>query len=111
MAINFRELSPIVQVLLFVALGMLGVDIRHDFLRHYSSLATNLDFEKRRGMTMFGPHRDDLEISTGGNRIRSFGSQGQQRTADGRFGIDVEMIQLFEGESPQRGGLSGFAAR
>jgi len=47
----------------------------------HRALSSNLDFEKRRGMTMFGPHRDDLEITTGGNRIRSFGSQGQQRTA------------------------------
>jgi N-methylhydantoinase A len=29
----------------YSALGMLGVDIRHDFSRHYSALATNLDLQ------------------------------------------------------------------
>jgi DNA replication and repair protein RecF len=46
-----------------------------------AALQNGFDYERRRGMTMFGPHRDDLEIALGGNRIRQFGSQGQQRTA------------------------------
>ena len=29
----------------YSSLGMLGVDVRHDFLRHYSSLAANLDLK------------------------------------------------------------------
>lgn len=45
------------------------------------ALATGFEFERRRGITMFGPHRDDMEISLAGMRIRQFGSQGQQRTA------------------------------
>lgn len=40
-------------------------------------------FEKDilRGYTGLGPHKDDLAISINGKDIRSFGSQGQQRTA------------------------------
>ena len=34
-----------------------------------------------RGYTSMGPHRDDLEILQEGRPLRSFGSQGQQRTA------------------------------
>jgi len=45
------------------------------------ALVNGHDFEVRRGITMFGPHRDDMEISLAGMRIRQFGSQGQQRTA------------------------------
>ncbi len=37
--------------------------------------------EIARGATLFGPHRDDLEILIGGRAVRQFGSQGQQRTA------------------------------
>jgi N-methylhydantoinase A len=33
----------------YCALGMLGVDVRHDFLRHYSSLAANIDFNAVKG--------------------------------------------------------------
>ncbi len=46
-----------------------------------SSLATRRSHEIRRGVTMSGPHRDDLEITLDGREIRSFGSAGQQRTA------------------------------
>ena len=35
----------------------------------------------RSGSTGIGPHRDDLEISINGRSVRSFGSQGQQRSS------------------------------
>jgi DNA replication and repair protein RecF len=35
--------------------------------------------EARRGVTLVGPHRDDLEIALDGRDLRSFGSRGQQR--------------------------------
>ena len=34
-----------------------------------------------RGFTAHGPHRDDLRLSHGGESMRSYGSQGQQRIA------------------------------
>lgn len=34
-----------------------------------------------RGFTAHGPHRDDLRLDHGGQSLRSFGSQGQQRVA------------------------------
>lgn len=37
--------------------------------------------ERRRGMSLVGPHRDDLVIQIEGRGARSFASQGQQRTA------------------------------
>jgi DNA replication and repair protein RecF len=37
--------------------------------------------ERRRGFTLVGPHRDDLEVALDGRPIRTFGSQGQHRTA------------------------------
>ena len=37
--------------------------------------------ERRRGFTLAGPHRDDLDIRLGGRVLRTFGSQGQHRTA------------------------------
>lgn len=35
----------------------------------------------RTGVTNFGPHRDDIEILINGKNARTFGSQGQQRSA------------------------------
>ncbi len=37
--------------------------------------------ERRRGFTLVGPHRDDLEVRLGDRTLRTFGSQGQHRTA------------------------------
>jgi DNA replication and repair protein RecF len=37
--------------------------------------------EYRRGVTLTGPHRDDVEFSLGGVSLRAGGSQGQWRTA------------------------------
>lgn len=37
--------------------------------------------ERRRGFTLVGPHRDDIEVRLNGRPLRSFGSQGQHRTA------------------------------
>jgi len=37
--------------------------------------------ERRRGCTLVGPHRDDLDVRLDGRPLRSFGSQGQHRTA------------------------------
>ncbi len=37
--------------------------------------------EMRRGVTLVGPHRDDLHLLLGGRDLRTFGSAGQQRTA------------------------------
>jgi len=45
------------------------------------AIQKNLDREHQIGTTVIGPHRDDLEIKLLGKPLRSFGSQGQQRTA------------------------------
>lgn len=75
-----------------------GEGVEQAFLR---ALNTNFDFERRRGLTMFGPHRDDLEITIAGQRIRSFGSQGQQRTAAIALKLaEAEMLAGQLGEKP-----------
>ena len=35
----------------------------------------------KRGVTCYGPHRDEITLSINGKELRSFGSQGQQRSA------------------------------
>jgi DNA replication and repair protein RecF len=46
--------------------------------------------ELRRGITLVGPHRDDLHLSLGNRDLRTFGSAGQQRTA----AIALRMLEL-----------------
>jgi DNA replication and repair protein RecF len=38
------------------------------------------EHERRRGMTLVGPHRDDLLLKLNGLRAADYGSEGQQRT-------------------------------
>jgi DNA replication and repair protein RecF len=45
------------------------------------AIQRNRNREHRLGTTVIGPHRDDLDIYLLGRPLRSFGSQGQQRTA------------------------------
>lgn len=44
-------------------------------------LLENFEKDLQKGYTSFGPHKDDIGILVNGIDIRSFGSQGQQRTA------------------------------
>lgn len=49
--------------------------------RILSALHSSREEELKNGFTVIGPHRDDLNLMIGGVSARSFGSQGQQRTA------------------------------
>jgi DNA replication and repair protein RecF len=46
--------------------------------------------ELRRGVTLVGPHRDELQLLLGDRDLRTFGSNGQQRTA----AIALRMLEL-----------------
>ena len=54
-------------------------------------LTSNLEREKNVGQSLYGVHRDDLEIIINGKAARYFASQGQQRSA-------VLSLKLAEGE-------------
>ncbi len=45
------------------------------------AIRKNLERERQLGTTVIGPHRDDLDVKFLERSLRSFGSQGQQRTA------------------------------
>jgi DNA replication and repair protein RecF len=46
--------------------------------------------EIRRGVTLAGPHRDELHLHLGGRDLRTFGSAGQQRSA----AIALRLLEL-----------------
>lgn len=64
-------------------------------------LEEKLESDMRRGFTSVGPHRDDMSIVIDGVDIRSFGSQGQQRTAALSIKLsEVDIIYEEIGEYP-----------
>ena len=57
--------------------------------------------DMRQKTTTVGPHRDDLAISVNGRDVRSFASQGQQRTV--ALSLKLAELKIFEnvtGEKP-----------
>jgi DNA replication and repair protein RecF len=54
-----------------------------------------------RGSTSVGPHRDDLVLEVNGINLRTFGSQGQQRTGVLALKLaELEFIKSEQGEYP-----------
>ena len=59
------------------------------------------DDELRRGVTLVGPHRDDLAIRIDGVDVGAFGSRGQQRLAIVALKIaEIDVMSSISGDSP-----------
>jgi DNA replication and repair protein RecF len=59
------------------------------------------DQEERRGTTLIGPHRDDLQFIVNTMNVQHFGSQGQQRTAALSIKLaEIELMRAEIGEYP-----------
>jgi DNA replication and repair protein RecF len=57
--------------------------------------------EIERGMTLIGPHRDDLRFLVGGVDMCTYGSRGQQRTIAISLKLaEMELIRTETGEEP-----------
>lgn len=80
-----EDLGPIVsQAYAEVAGDAVAVELRYDapWLEHglSAALATARGDELRRGLTLVGPHRDDLAVRLAGLPARTHASQGEQRS-------------------------------
>jgi DNA replication and repair protein RecF len=64
------------------------------------SLAARREAEVLRGITLSGPHRDDLGFQLDGVDLRTYGSRGQQRTAT--LAMKLAEAQLMEQETGER---------
>ncbi|MED4600604.1 DNA replication/repair protein RecF [Paenibacillus validus] len=64
-------------------------------------LSQTKDQELRRGVTLVGPHRDDLRFYINDKEVQTFGSQGQQRTTALSLKLaEIELICEEVGEYP-----------
>lgn len=65
------------------------------------NLAKNRREDIASGFTSLGPHRDDIDIRINGASVRTFGSQGQQRSSVLSMKIaEEEIIKLSVSEEP-----------
>lgn len=54
-----------------------------------------------RGSTSIGPHRDDISLVLDNRSLRSYGSQGQQRTAVLSLKLaELELLRQYTGQTP-----------
>ena len=73
-------------------------EIKKEYIKIFSE---KLEREKNAGLTLSGPHRDDIEIVINGNSARVFASQGQQRSIVLSLKIaEGEIIKELFGEYP-----------
>lgn len=71
------------------------------FKQFMIKLSQTKDQEIRRGVTLCGPHRDDLAFYINGNEAQVYGSQGQQRTTALSLKLaEIELIHEEIGEYP-----------
>ena len=61
-----------------------------------NNLKTCRDKDKKLGFTNIGPHRDDIKLVVNNVDIRSFGSQGQQRTV--ALSMKLAELEIFKEE-------------
>lgn len=77
-----------------------GIDVESED-EYIKKLENSFDKDFKLGFTSFGPHRDDIDIFLNGVEVKSFGSQGQQRTAALSLKLaELEIIRERTGEYP-----------
>lgn len=66
-----------------------------------SELARRTSEERARGLTLVGPHRDEVVFTIGGREARAFGSQGQTRTIALAWKLaEVAVVTEIAGQPP-----------
>lgn len=78
------------------------VEYSKDFTSNFlEKLKKNLSKDKEKGLTSIGPHRDDFNVFINGIDVKTFGSQGQQRTSILTMKFSsLKIIKEVTGESP-----------
>lgn len=72
--------------------------IKETYVEKFSKVKSK---EIERGMTLAGPHRDDLILYVNDKDVQTFGSQGQQRTTALSLKLaEIELIKSEIGEYP-----------
>lgn len=68
---------------------------------YYEKFAKLKEKEIERGLTLAGPHRDDMQFFVNGKDVQVYGSQGQQRTTALSVKLaEIELIKSEVGEYP-----------
>ncbi|MGG0643741.1 DNA replication/repair protein RecF [Sporosarcina gallistercoris] len=98
-----------------ISRGLEDLDVSYSTLKELSSEQSDEEMKKvlmdklaevktrelDRGITLIGPHRDDLTFMVNGYDIQTYGSQGQQRTTALSLKLaEIELVRQEVGEAP-----------
>lgn len=80
----------------------LGAALKRSHVGDLAEAVSRLELEESsRGMTLVGPHRDDLELTLDDQPLRSFGSRGEARTAATALRVaEYRLLSERHGEPP-----------
>ena len=77
------------------------IDPQNPYETHYNALKQARNEDIRRQTTSVGPHRDDILLTLKDKELRSFGSQGQMRTAALSLKLgSFDLLAKTQGEAP-----------
>lgn len=78
-----------------------GMDVESIYNLYKETYKKNYRKEILRGVTLFGPHRDDIKFLVNDKNVQDFGSQGQQRSVALSLKLaEVELIKEEVGDYP-----------
>ncbi|MFD1471827.1 DNA replication/repair protein RecF [Companilactobacillus mishanensis] len=78
-----------------------GKDVEALYNLYKDTFKKNYQKEIQRGVTLFGPHRDDIKFLVNDKNVQDFGSQGQQRSVALSLKLaEVELIKEEVGDYP-----------
>ncbi|HHW36654.1 MAG TPA: DNA replication/repair protein RecF [Bacillales bacterium] len=78
-----------------------GLDLSKMVEVYYEKFSEIKEKEIDRGITLAGPHRDDMQFFVNGKDVQVYGSQGQQRTTALSIKLaEIELIKSEVGEYP-----------
>lgn len=90
----YRQIEDAVErpTLKYETIGSIAAPAEADIAAVYRQrLAEEAQNERRRGLSLVGPHRDELVFKLNGLLVRRYASQGQHRT----FGMALKLAKYF----------------
>lgn len=79
----------------------LEVRLQRDEADLTHALSESRTEERARGVTVVGPHRDDLGLELGGHSVQAYGSRGEARTASLALRVaEYTLLRERHGEAP-----------
>lgn len=96
---NFNDMLSIEYISNHKNINYQNIETIKDQYKNFFDM--NLKREKERGLTLIGPHRDDLVFMINSKPADLFGSQGQQRTIVLSLKLaEIELLHEITGEYP-----------